>query len=109
MNPDVASAIQAAIRRSLEMDAPLADRLAAYVAASRTLNPAFIAPVEALVTRLRQNGAAAGAPDVGEAMPPFALPDAAGRIVWVVGWRQCLEVGVSVAPRHTTNGTPARQ
>lgn len=85
MNPDVASAIQAAIRRSLEMDAPLADRLAAYVAASKSLSPAFVAPVEALIVRLRRNGAAAGAPDLGEAMPPFALPDETGRIVTLAG------------------------
>lgn len=85
MNPDVAHAMQAAIRRSLEMDAPLAERLAAYVAASKAMSPAFVAPVEALVARLHAAGAGAAAPAVGDPMPPFALPDETGRIVTLPG------------------------
>jgi peroxiredoxin len=63
------------------MEGPLADRLAAHVAASKAITPDFVEPEEALVARLRENGAGAAAPDVGEPMPPFALPDAGARLV----------------------------
>jgi hypothetical protein len=37
--------------------------------------------VEGLINRLIESGAGSGAPNVGDAMPPFMLPDENGRLV----------------------------
>jgi len=63
------------------MDASLSDRLDSLANAVRTLSPPFADAVDRLVTRLQQSGAGETAPQVGEPMPPFHLPDEAGRIV----------------------------
>jgi len=63
------------------MDASLSDRLDSLANAVRTLSPPFADAVDRLVTRLQQSGAGETAPQVGEPMPPFHLPDESGRIV----------------------------
>jgi peroxiredoxin len=63
-----------------DMDAPLNARLAAYAAALRRLNRPFAEAVDHLVERLQATAAGHGAPKVGEPMPPFLLPDQAGRL-----------------------------
>lgn len=62
------------------MDAPLEVRLAAYARASARYAPEFVAPIEALVARLRKTGAGASAPAPGDPMPDFALPDETGAL-----------------------------
>jgi peroxiredoxin len=64
-----------------DMDASLNERLAALYRAGRKLNPAFADAVERMVVRLKENGAGENAPKPGEPMPPFLLPDDAGRLV----------------------------
>ena len=63
------------------MDGPINTRLAAYATALKAINPDFAEAVERLIVRLRANDCGDGAPDVGDVMPDFALPDDGGRIV----------------------------
>lgn len=77
----LAEALEEALRHSLDMDASLNERLQALADAVRTLSPAFAEAVDRLVTRLQQSGAGSSAPGPGDPMPPFVLPDEAGRLV----------------------------
>ena len=63
-----------------DLDVPLNDRLAAYSSAVRQHLPAYADAVDRLVARLAQSGAGAAAPQPGEPMPPFVLPDETGRM-----------------------------
>jgi peroxiredoxin len=66
----------------LALRGPLALRLAAYTARLASEAPSFHAAYDSLVERLRAGRTAAGAPVVGDRMPPFALPDPDGRLHW---------------------------
>ena len=48
---------------------------------TRARRPEFAAAIERLVTRLKESDAGAGAPTLGDPMPPFCLPDDAGHLV----------------------------
>src|SRR6266702_7667528 len=74
-------ALEEAFRQCRDMEASLGERLDSLAQAVRTLRPSFGDAVDRLVTRLQQSGAGQNAPRVGEPMPPFHLPDEAGRIV----------------------------
>jgi peroxiredoxin len=63
------------------MDASLDEQLSALSQAVRQKWPDFAEAIDRLVARLRRNGVGASAPQIGEAMPPFHLPDERGRIV----------------------------
>jgi peroxiredoxin len=65
-----------AFKRVRDMDASLDEQLRAFADAARQRRPDFAAAVDRLVERLRQHGAGAAAPHVGEPIPPFVLPDA---------------------------------
>jgi peroxiredoxin len=69
-----------AFARCRDLEAPLSERLAAYSSAVRQLIPAYADAVDQLVMRLEQSGAGAGAPQLGEPMPAFVLPDESGRL-----------------------------
>lgn len=77
----LAEALEGAFRRCRDMDASLNERLQALADAVRTLSPPFAEAVDRLVIRLQQSGAGASAPDLGDPMPPFVLPDETGRLV----------------------------
>jgi peroxiredoxin len=77
----LAEALEESFQRCRDMDASLSDRLDSLANAVRTLSPPFADAVDRLVTRLQQSGAGEAAPQVGEPMPAFHLPDEAGRIV----------------------------
>jgi peroxiredoxin len=64
-----------------DMDAPLAERLDAFVSVLRRLRPALQEGVDRLVARLRDNGAGQAAPRPGDPLPPFMLPDEKGKLV----------------------------
>ena len=78
-----------AIREDLEqafknlraMDASLEEQLGGLSDALRQKWPDFAAAIDRLVARLERNGVGASAPQLGEVMPPFHLPDEEGRIV----------------------------
>ena len=63
------------------MEAPLGAKLAAYAAALRERNSPFVDTYDRIVARLRSGGAGITAPQPGEMMPPFMLPDGEGRMV----------------------------
>src|SRR5262245_16025552 len=67
--------------RVRDLDASLGEQLHAFAEDVRQRRPEFAAAVDRLVERLRQSGAGDAAPREGEPMPPFVLPDEAGRLV----------------------------
>jgi peroxiredoxin len=68
-------------RRCRDMDGSLDERLQALAGGISRTNQPYSDALEQLVVRLRQTGAGRSAPRVGDLMPPFALPDDAGRLV----------------------------
>jgi peroxiredoxin len=64
-----------------DMDASLAERLAAYSHAVEKHLPRYSDAVDRLVARLASSSAGTSAPKPGEPMPPFLLPDEKGHLV----------------------------
>lgn len=93
-------ALQAAFQQCVAMDAPLRDQLEAFADAVSRLQPAFVSPVEALVDRLRSADVGASAPDVGETLPDFHLPDDTGALVGLDALRAQGPVVVSFHRGH---------
>ena len=75
------TALRDVFLRCRDMDASLQERLDTYSHAVREIIPSYADAVEVLIHRLRDNGAGSSAPDVGDVMPPFILPDENGRLV----------------------------
>ena len=63
------------------MDAPLAERLAAFAAEVKSLSPEFTAIVERMIERLNASGSGRSAPEAGEPIASFVLPDQDGNLV----------------------------
>jgi peroxiredoxin len=76
-----AKTLNEAYEQARLLDAPLAERLEAYARAARALNKPLTEAVERLIDRLKQGRIGLGAPQEGDAMPSFLLPDHAGRLV----------------------------
>lgn len=74
-------ALEEAFRHCRDMEASLGEQLEGFARAVRTLSPPFADTVDRLVARLQKSGAGQNAPQVGEPMPPFHLPDEAGCVV----------------------------
>jgi len=72
--------LEKAFRQRRDLDVSLADRLAAFAEDVRRLSPEFADAVDRLVDRVSQAQVGESAPAVGEAMPPFLLPDDRGHI-----------------------------
>jgi peroxiredoxin len=82
MNANVSEeSFDEAFQRVREMDASLDEQLRTFADAARQRRPDFAAAVDRLVERLRRYGAGGTAPQAGEPMPPFVLPDDAGHMV----------------------------
>jgi peroxiredoxin len=79
------NAIREELERAFERigatDASLEEQLKAFSDAARQKRPQFAEVVDRLVGRLRESGAGTSAPQPGEPMPPFHLPDENGHIV----------------------------
>ncbi len=73
--------LEQAFQRIGSMDASLDEQLTAFSDATRQSQPDFAEAVDRLVRRLRENGAGASAPQPGDPMPPFHLPDENGHVV----------------------------
>lgn len=84
-------------------DAPLRERLAALAEADARLYPDYAAPVEALIARLRANGVGIAAPQVGDQMPAFRLPDETAALV---GLDDLLSDGPAVLVFHRGHWCP---
>jgi peroxiredoxin len=70
-----------AFRRVRDLDVSLQEQLRAFAETVKRERPKFAAAVDRLIQRLHQYGAGESAPQVGESMPPFVLPDDAGQMV----------------------------
>ena len=70
-----------AFRRVRDLDVSLREQLRTFAETVRRDRPEFAAAVDRLVTRLRQYGAGESAPQIGEPMPPFVLPDETAQMV----------------------------
>jgi peroxiredoxin len=79
--PSIAEILEETTERCRNLDAPLAGRLQAFADEVRTLSPEFADTVERMITRLKASGAGENAPEPGEPMPEFMLPDQNGRLV----------------------------
>lgn len=75
-----ADPLDAAFRRICAMEAPLGERLALFTAAVAEHSKAISLAYDSLVVQIGSAAAGATAPALGEAMPPFLLPDHTGRL-----------------------------
>lgn len=77
----LADTLKAAFLSARDADAPLNERLALYTRALEQNLPAYTHSVDQLIGRLSAAGSGAGAPNVGERLPEFLLPDGNGRLI----------------------------
>ena len=96
----LADAIQAAFQHCRDMDASLGERLDAFAASVRAISEPFADAVDRLVARLQKAEVGAGAPRVGDLLPPFHLPDEKGRIFSLGDWLSRGPVAVVVHRGH---------
>jgi peroxiredoxin len=73
--------IEEVFREICAREGPLKERLQDFSKAVRELSLAFAEAYDDLVARLEAGEAGAGAPKVGDRMPPFLLPGGEGRLV----------------------------
>jgi peroxiredoxin len=64
-----------AFRRACDLDLSLQQQLCTHAETVRRERPEIAAAVDRLVTRLRRYGAGEAAPNIGDSMPLFVLPD----------------------------------
>jgi peroxiredoxin len=81
MCTSLAADLEEAFERCRIMDASLSERLQALADSVRHLSPPFADTVDRLISRLQRNDAGATAPQPGDPMPPFLLPDEQGHLV----------------------------
>jgi peroxiredoxin len=74
-------ALDDAFRRVRDLDASLQEQLRTFAEAVKRERPEFSAAADRLVQRLRKYGAGESAPQIGESMPPFVLPDETGQMI----------------------------
>jgi peroxiredoxin len=70
-----------AFSRVHDLDVSLQEQLGTFAETIRRERPEFAAAVDRLVDRLRQYGAGESAPQIGESMPPFVLPDETAQMI----------------------------
>jgi peroxiredoxin len=73
--------LDVAFRRVRDLDVSMHEQLRTFAETTRRERPEFAAAVDRLVARLRRYGAGESAPQIGEPMPPFVLPDHTSQMV----------------------------
>ena len=73
--------LDVAFRRVRDLDVSMHEQLRTFAETTRRERPEFAAAVDRLVERLRRYGAGESAPQIGEPMPPFVLPDDTSQMV----------------------------
>jgi peroxiredoxin len=73
--------LDVAFRRVRDLDVSMHEQLRTFAETTRRERPEFAAAVDRLVERLRRYGAGESAPQIGEPMPPFVLPDHTSQMV----------------------------
>ena len=74
-----ATSVQDAFEKICATEAPLHERMAAFSEAVREFGLPFAEAYDDLVARIRSGEAGSTAPEPGEPMPEFLLPDSSGR------------------------------
>ena len=81
MTHPLVAALEDEFQRVRGLNLTLAERLRAIADVVRLEGPDFAVTVDNFVARLEAVNAGGGAPQVGETMPPFTLPDQDGRLL----------------------------
>ena len=81
MTHPLVAALEETFQQVRNMDIPLGARLKAIADRVRDESPEFAKAVDDFVGRLESAQAGRSAPQVGDVMPPFTLPDQDGRLV----------------------------
>jgi len=97
------SALRQAFEQARDLDGSMSERLDAFADAVRRLDPSSAAKVDRLVNRLREHGAGKTAPQAGDVMPPFVLPDENGRLVSL---EELLKQGPTIVTFHRGHWCP---
>jgi peroxiredoxin len=92
-----------AFQQACDLDGSMKERLNLFAEAVRRQHPVSAAVVDRFVGRLSRHGAGAAAPQPGEAMPPFTLPDENGTLVSLAG---LLKPGPAVVTFHRGHWCP---
>src|SRR5262245_39637381 len=78
MNDSAGNELENALQQARDLDAPLTERLGAYVEECRRLAPECAIAWDRLSARLAGCQTGTNAPRPGELLPPFVLPDECG-------------------------------
>ncbi len=78
---ELVAALEVATRRAIETNAPLKERLQIIADEVRNLSTVFAEAVDVFVGRLQEAEAGKLAPNVGDPLPDFVLPDQNGHLV----------------------------
>jgi len=81
MSNQIVDALEQAFQDVRDRDATLAERLSYIADQVRALSSIFAEAVDTFVTRLEKTGAGKDAPQIGDVMPGFMLPDDQGHLV----------------------------
>ncbi len=73
--------LRQAFERLNESNLSLSEQLDAAARSVKERRPDFAAAIDRMVGRLKEGGAGTQAPQIGDEMPPFYLPDEQGRVV----------------------------
>lgn len=103
MTHPLVAALDETFRKVRDKDWPLADRLRAIAEEVRTRSPEFASAVDTFVNRLQAAQAGTGAPQVGQQMPRFTMPDQNGSLVSLDA---ILEQGPAVLAFHRGHWCP---
>ena len=101
--PSITEDIRRAFQDACDLDGSMAERLDLFAGTVRRQHPSSAAVVDRFVERLSKFGAGAGAPQPGEVMPPFILPDETGRLI---GLADLLTTGPAVVTFHRGHWCP---
>jgi len=97
------SPIETAFLEVRDSNLSLKERLGVVAEAARTHKPWYTDAIDEFVGRLQEVRAGVAAPEVGEAMPPFVLPDHEGRLVSL---NEFLQKGPAVIAFHRGHWCP---
>jgi peroxiredoxin len=95
--------IRRAFQQACDLDGSMTERLDHFADTVRQQHPSSAAIVDRFVGRLGEHGAGAAAPQLGEVMPPFLLPDESGRLVSLA---DLLKTGPAVVTFHRGHWCP---
>jgi peroxiredoxin len=99
----LAARLEEIVQRSRSKRVSLAERLQVVADLVRTEAPEFCAEVNNFVGRLEAAKAGGSAPDVGEKMPDFTMPDQDGKLISL---ESLLETGAAVLVFHRGHWCP---